>query len=515
MTVSSTSNRDALPFFRLGRPRMTDEKIRRLTEPPPSPPLMSHGDSTERWFRFQDGELHYFDRTRIWRAGLESVDFRDAEGAARVADDLLRRADLLLDGGDVSLNLAWIAGTRCAVFDVAAGQRLHYPPGRPYVELDQQVCYRLEVAIEHPVIGGHRVPVIGRGTTARVVVGPGDSVLGLHYGLREIVERVDHAIFIPEEESRREYRLRMGRRLEIRNHTTRLAYRRVAYRGTPTLWPVWVHSAEGLFEDDWMQLKFVTLSAIQGDGSLPAGLTCQAGGRVEVREEPNGDGYRIAAYWPLDATPCSATNATRFLQRLRGQQFTMALVRGDGLASVSDWTAPEGQIVDTANVVFYSGHADHERWLLVDPETRGRAFFTKDHPVPFGDQGEQSLDLIVISACGPMQDKTTGGSQDVFRWCSLFKGLHMLLGHGTEVGDSAEEGETFAEYCLAGMTVAEAWFTTACDLSGGHVQSWPGVLFPRDASGRSTFENQLKRDGAVFAEPPDAPTQFVAVWVPA
>ena len=534
------NTKDALPVFILGNAIMTPDVVQKLTDGPGAPlqlpmaefqrlqslefgrkaPLLHSGGA---WLNFHDGEVTYLNKDKLWKPGVTRMPFTDQGSARTRADALLGNHQLLSITADPDVDFAFerIAGTRVAIFDAVTGLRLPSTDNKPYFEIDQQVCYALHVKAIDPDTGtAIRLPVLGRGTTGRVIVGPGGEVFGLYYGIRLVAGRLDSLRVIPAEESFAVYRQLLGHR-EIRNPRTYLAYKRVDDDGG-ALWPVWVHRADARLENDWSALKEVALTAVKGLG-VPETVSGPPSDDPPLEDVGPGPGVLAAAYWMTGVARSSDLNATRFLSELQGKGLRVAMARGGRDAVVTDWNSVPDQPVDNVNIVFYSGHADQRRILLRDPVSGGDRYFLKTTPVTFGNQGAQSLDWVVISACGPMQDRALpadaiNGAPDVFGWRGLFKGLHMLLGHGTEVGDSPEEGELFAQLCLAGHSVAEAWFITSIQLAGGRLQTWPGILYPRMANDEGTLQNRLwgfAPAGTPIVEPPQSPEQFVAVWVPA
>ena len=517
------NDESTLPIFRLGDGRMTRDILDRLThganaplppvEPGPPPPgnIMSRAPLGPR-LDFVDGDTTYIHQGKLWRPSPEPVDFTDEVGAIEKAEQVLRPVGLLAqDHPDIAFERRSTDGTRIAIFDTETQQRVP-ANGKAFVQLDLQVRYSLFARVDHPTFGDdQRVPVIGPGSTAGVTVGPGGEVLGLRYGARRVTARIDGFEMISKADSA-EALLKTLKPLDVRINDSVAAYKHVIDKDGPLLSPVWVHSADVRVYGRWFPLKRMTLSAIRG-GRLRSGLTCGGPAPPSIKTNPNGPVPRAAAYWLTGPGWCNEANAKRFLGDLQAAGWTIALAHGGNEAIVTDWTKQGSQLVDGANIVFYSGHADGDGWSLKEP-SGAAASFDKPPSVTFGDQGPRSLNWIVISACGPMQDLAVESPQhDVFKWRGMFNGLHMLLGHAVEIGDDPEEGRRFVKRCLAGYSVAEAWFLAASDVGGGILETWPGILYPRNADDEGTLGNKLAGNGQPV-EPSVPPKQFVAMWVP-
>jgi hypothetical protein len=141
---------------------------------------------------------------------------------------------------------------------------------------------------------------------------------------------------------------------------------------------------------------------------------------------------------------------------------------GNADACESDWDADDAW-VDAAGLVFYTGHANLNGWLLVTPGTQDEVQLTPSvvgaAPASPGYRwGAQNLEWVVIAACGPMQDDLLGPFDALSRWGGALDGLHQLLGYGAITFDDVGEGRKLAQYAREGRTVLDAWFRTATEV---------------------------------------------------
>jgi hypothetical protein len=118
--------------------------------------------------------------------------------------------------------------------------------------------------------------------------------------------------------------------------------------------------------------------------------------------------------------------------------------------------------VDSTDMLFYSGHANGNGWVLESEED--------DQSVRYEDAryGNHDLEWLVLGACGSLQSQSDGKSWDT-RWGPAFRGLHMMLGYASISQDTTEEGRRFSEY-MHGLRsggvrkLYQAWGQQAIDL---------------------------------------------------
>ncbi|KAI5839430.1 hypothetical protein DFP73DRAFT_587569 [Morchella snyderi] len=139
----------------------------------------------------------------------------------------------------------------------------------------------------------------------------------------------------------------------------------------------------------------------------------------------------------------------------------------------ADWTTNDDTNADSVDMLWYTGHANSNGWMVTAPRTDAptMALYTS-----FGEPddvlGEQDLEWLVIAACGPHQheafDSRAGNVFD--RWRGIFHGLHIMFAYGTESSDSAEEAAKLMRYAQEGYNLIDAWFRAAKEVQP------PGVI---------------------------------------
>jgi hypothetical protein len=254
----------------------------------------------------------------------------------------------------------------------------------------------------------------------------------------------------------------------------------------------------------------------------PATLTAESAKDPLKRREAAG------AWMPI-AVVTSQDNVGGFLEKLRSAgwniNFNWGLNGVNYEAWESDWNANNADWVDAADIVFFTGHAFPGGWTL------------GSHTVPTGDPlgaeetqaardpkrdlwGNQDVEWIVISGCGPLQDDLVApGTGNAFaRWSEAFDGLHQLLGFASDSDAGPDEGGLFARYCLDGDTLIDAWFRTTKEtqrvesLGTGEVR-YAAVMYAHGDSGPTPFTDRLWGVGDVAPDPVN-PTTFVIIWSP-
>lgn len=166
----------------------------------------------------------------------------------------------------------------------------------------------------------------------------------------------------------------------------------------------------------------------------------------------------------------SAGNAQGFVDGLTDLGWQVPFNWANGDAWITDWRENDDDYVDNVDVVFYTGHADMDGWVLSDGAGSLVDFdFTEvgASPSSMSDLwGRNNLEWVVIAACGPHQDEviSRGGGDVLARWDGAFDGLHLMLGYGAVSNDNTEEGKRLIRYCRQGMTIRDAWFRTAQEI---------------------------------------------------
>jgi hypothetical protein len=355
------------------------------------------------------------------------------------------------------------------------------PRAKPIV-LDRQVNYEVEVTVNR---GGRDVslPVVGGGGRFRVAVGDREEVIGAHGVWRPIEEVIAEEEIISKSQAEREFRGKF-RNVRVTKADAFLAYYSApAYEEQEVLAPVWVVKGEIQVGDDRVPMRNVMIAATKKHPLKQPKVTK---GRARKKDEqpregsinedevpevegrnPRGATHECGAWFIGESGGLSgsAANAKGFNDRLEAAGWKVNAYWGDANCYESDWRSNDDSWVDAADAVFYTGHASPNSWMLSSPD---------DTSLHYGEVQSAGNDLwgnvdcewIVIAACGPLQSShfTTGVGNAFDRWRGSFDGLHILLGYGAVTYDNTSEGSRFAQLCLAGWPVIDAWFRTAWEI---------------------------------------------------
>lgn len=164
----------------------------------------------------------------------------------------------------------------------------------------------------------------------------------------------------------------------------------------------------------------------------------------------------------------SQANAQGFVDEMTAEGWARRFNWGNQNAFKSDWLSNDDNYVDDVDIVFYTGHASPDGWMLA---SGGNSDWLRSSDIgsqpnsPSDHWGQENLEWAVVAACGPLQDDMINGGGNVFdRWRGIFDGMHMLLGYAAVTYDNTEEGRRFASYARSGMTLKQAWFRTAQEI---------------------------------------------------
>ena len=225
----------------------------------------------------------------------------------------------------------------------------------------------------------------------------------------------------------------------------------------------------------------VSTAALGRGGIKPAEvLTRGPGGTIFVKPQLSGiqlgailEAIRprsFGASWigTMGGLGGSQGNAQGFVDEMTAEGWQRRFNWGNQAAWKSDWISNDDNYVDDVDLVFYTGHAGPDGWMLA---TGGASDWLHHNDVgatpnsPSDLWGQENLEWAVIAACGPLEDDIINGGGNVFdRWRGAFDGLHLLLGYAAVTYDNTEEGRRFASYSRSGMTLKQAWFRTAQEI---------------------------------------------------
>ncbi|KAH8145709.1 uncharacterized protein LAJ45_10186 [Morchella importuna] len=182
--------------------------------------------------------------------------------------------------------------------------------------------------------------------------------------------------------------------------------------------------------------------------------------------------------------------------------------KSNALVWGSDWTTDNKTYVESADLVWYTGHANSNGWMVTVPDTGAptMARYTSFNQSGNG-LGEQDLEWLIIAACGPHQDEAfENGAGSVFdRWRGIFHGLHIMFAYGSASSDSAEEGAKFMRYAQEGNSLIDAWFRAAKEVQP------PGVVVTAMWADGAR-DDHLPGYGSVSEDSSSAPQEMWFMW---
>ena len=181
-------------------------------------------------------------------------------------------------------------------------------------------------------------------------------------------------------------------------------------------------------------------------------------------------GYECGTEWigPSQGLSGSPGNKQGFVDHCNAAGWSVIFDWGEANAWESDWRASNNYYVDNADLVFYTGHASQNGWVLNTPADTF-LHHTEANVTSTDLWGETDIEWMIIAACGPHQSTHfTSSTTNAFdRWRYVFDGLHVMLGYGAVTYDNTSEGRRFMELARAGWNVVDAWFRTAWEIQPG------------------------------------------------
>lgn len=361
--------------------------------------------------------------------------------------------------------------------------------------LDRQVNYKSEIVIKDPKSGEERaVPVFGGGGKMKVAIGDQGRVVGFAGGVRE-VERVEsEEEILSQEGAEAAFKKQFGN-TPLRNVQSRLAYYSApAFEEQSVLAPVWVVSGELEVGRERVPTREVIVPATKHGPTLDPGPPPRARAPQEPAPKSNPDEgeksgwlnfpamlrelltptaayaqspYECGTSWigPSQGLSGSPGNKQGFVDQCKAAGWSVIFDWGESNAFESDWRANDDLWVDNADLVFYTGHASQNGWVLSAPADTF-LHYTEANATTIDLYGNTDLEWVIIAACGPHQSThfTTNTTNAFDRWRNIFDGLHVFLGYGAVTYDNTSEGRRFMELSRAGWNVIDAWFRTAWEI---------------------------------------------------
>ena len=450
-----------------------------------------------------------------------------AEKAYALAGELLERHNLLPDLGSDDFELTNIGAGGSLVAVRSNGRRSHHA-------LDVQARYA--VTLRNPGVEGEpeRLPMIGGGGKVSVTFGGGAKPIGLMNGWRTVTgKRMVEAIDVREATERF---TEFTKHLELTDVRSYLAYHAApAHTSQELLTPVYVFGATIVADDgERVPMRLVSIPATEFGPEIPH-YKPQPARKPQKRESRSTSVPRGPAANPSEAGTSwigmlgglggSQQNAQGFVDSLAADGWTVNFNWGDANAWESDWDANDDNYLDTADFVFYTGHANQNGWMLANPGTQNLVQLTPSVvgsvPQTPGDRwGQQDLEWVIVAACGPLQDDiiSAGGGDVLSRWEGAFDGLHTLMGYGAVTNDNTEEGRRVVQYSREGTPVIDAWFRTAQEIqpsTNGYSAPngpdvWVGAMYVAKP-GADPRQDRIWGHGTV-APDPSSPTDLVCMW---
>jgi hypothetical protein len=436
----------------------------------------------------RSGHIFMGDMEKLWNPRAKPV-LPEAAKARQLADVFLRDNGLLPQAqaaGRVRVTFANVTETAGSTDS----------PGQLNRQiLDRQVNYRTEILVKNAAGADRAIPVYGGGGKHKVSIGDQGSVIGYAGGWREIESVAATEEIITSAAAEAEFRKRAGK-APVKSIKSRLAYYAApAFEQQSVLAPVWVISAELQVGDETVRAREVVIAATKFGPHFPAGPAAKARSGKEPPPPGNGDEkpqqrgwnnlprqmldiFSPAAAYAQNPSECGTSwigpsqglggspgNKQGFVDQCRAAGWTVNFDWGEAAAFESDWRANDDAWVDNADLVFYTGHASQNGWVLNPPADT--FLHNNEANVATVDLwGNTDIEWFIIAACGPHQSThfTTNTTNAFDRWRGAFDGLHVMLGYGAVTFDNTDEGRRFMELSRAGWNVVDAWFRTAQEI---------------------------------------------------
>ena len=485
------------------------------------------------------GGIWSADNTRLWNTShaKHPSEFVEANKTCRdAAEDLIKKYKLVPhteESSPVTFEFAGISGTQLSNENGHAnGSKFN----REEFQLDISANYIAKVKVP----GQGNLPVIGGGGNFQFTFEQNSRLIGYHGVWRDVQGKgVDYPV-IPQIESDSQYKNATSS-LNILNFKSTLAYYSAPFGTVQNyLYPVYIYHATAKFGNETVQLRETLLPAttfLLEPQTLPLKPNCAA--PIEKNSKPThpsksrrsaliprqsktwGFGTEwLGVPWGLPGSQANAAGVSNLLFDGLfggvfgglfggGAQWTQKFNWGNNLVWETDWDAEDSVWVDSADLVFYTGHANGNGWATATPTND--AFVHHEvvgtfPQIPGNLWGHENLKWLVIAACGPHQDDriVAGGGNAFDRWRGAFDGLHVFMGYATESIDNTGEGSGIVKYAMGGDTLVNSWFRAAKEVQRRGV--WVTAMW----SGNSG-QDHLPGHGGMETDPPIS-TQRWLLW---
>ncbi|TGY88417.1 hypothetical protein E5163_11405 [Marinicauda algicola] len=435
----------------------------------------------------RSGHVFLGDMSQLWDpSGLADGQIPDEDQARELAQRFAEQSEFL-PRPDEYLEVRFSHMTETATSE---------DTGRPNKRvLNRQANYVARVRVD-----GQSFPVVGGGGDFQISVGPNGQIVGAQGGWREIEGVATRAEILPREAAL-EAVARRGNGVEYSGLDAELAYYAApAFKEQAYLTPVWVVTGMVNVHGQESPLRPQIVAATEQFGPVweqfpaperdPDRLAPPAeGDEMEEREGgPQRQGFlewliptahaqsswkECGTDWIGESQGLGGSSANRqgFIDGCRDENWSVNFDWGDEWAWESDFHAHDDSYIDSADLVFFTGHASPNGWTMNPPDDGGINF----REVRGGRDlyGNQDLEWLIIAACGPLQsDHFQSNVNNAFdRWRDIFDGMHTFLGYGAVTFDNTEEGGRFMELTRNGWDVIDAWFRTAQEIQPS-TNSW-------------------------------------------
>jgi Family of unknown function (DUF6345) len=166
----------------------------------------------------------------------------------------------------------------------------------------------------------------------------------------------------------------------------------------------------------------------------------------------------------------------------------------------------DASFVDDVDLAWYTGHGSPGAFTFDNPGHDDGSIVPAD-----ARYGDLDLEWLQLESCQVLASPSSGGTNAVDRWGSVFDGLHMLNGFHTNASCRNNTAGTFAAYLLGSpaLKVRQAWAQMADDLEPSGV-SFVSMGPIRTGDFVWNFDDYFWGHGAVG---PDIPaSQTIGLW---
>ena len=489
---------EKLPVFKLKEPKVDKTKSRDLfmkglggqpTEEENERAIIQRTDKKVLEVDKRSGHIFMGDMEKLWNPRAKANVPEEAR-AKDTADNFLQENGLLPEK-DARVRVSFSHHSQTMGADDNPGQMTKQL-------LDRQVNYKIEIAVKGRGGEERLIPVSGGGGKFKVSVGDQGAVIGFLGGWREIEKVESEEEILPQESAEAQFKKSLGK-AQVKNVRSQLAYYATpAFEVQSILAPVWIVSGEIQIGQETIPLRNAVIPATKFGPRLEGGPPAKPRDPKEPQppadeDEERGKPQRSRLDLPgllgeLLASPAYAAstfecgtswigpsqglsgspgNKQGFVDQCRAAGWTVNFDWGEAAAFESDWRRNDDLYVDAVDLVFYTGHASGNGWVLNPPDD---TFLHQNEVTPGATAidlyGNTDLDWLIIAACGPHQSThfTTNTTNAFDRWRGIFDGLHVFLGYGAVTFDNSSEGRRFMELARAGWNVIDAWFRTAQEI---------------------------------------------------